>query len=353
MSLSLRERAFGMIPDDFDDMLIKACEYVPPIQVRKKLSPALVIGLCVMLVTATALAVAHSLHIIDLFGVGYVNPEEAKTAVSTEIKQNGGEMGLAIFKVREAFYDGIFLRFIVEGKFSEETVLIEEGWIEWPDSESIASLPGKRLGVKATAVCLSLDQALYLYPPYERGGSWLVGQAFFLEEKQADELDFDLSIDLLDVNDGRLIDHTILSFTIQKTVEVITNEFAVGVQTDLVVVDKAIIARTPFEVVASVEFRPLLRAFNGFTVVPDDGYVVKNGRNYFFGGHFNIPTIKDGKGKIEYVLPVEHAQGNTLTLWVAGTDQAIVIDFHTGESCTKKVITHFEGDNIRVEIEEE
>lgn len=352
MSQSMSERVLGKIPDDFDQMLIKACAHEPPIQRRPKISPALVIALCLILATATALAVAHSLHIIDLFGVGQINPDAVQTAVSTAIEQTGGETILGAFKVSEAFYDGIFLGFIVEGEFAEETVLIDEGWMEWADRENIAGLPGKRVGVRASATSQEVERTLHVYPPYETGGGWLMGQECFYEGEQAETLHFDLSIDLLDIDDGSLIDSTVLTFTIQRTVELDKVEFSVDAQTDFAAVDKVAVARTPLMVFATVEFRPLLRSMSGFTVVPDDGYIQKNGRDYFFGGNINMPEIIDGKGRVAYVLPVEHAQGDTLTLWISGTDHAVVINLQTGEASVNEVITHFEGEDKRIEIVE-
>jgi len=351
MRLPDKKTAYGEVPDHF--RLFVAATLMEDKKPMKKLSPILVIALCLILITCTALAAAHSLHIIDWFGVGKVNPEEARTAINTVIEQTGGETSLGTFRVSEAFYDGIFLRFIVEGVFAEKTVLIDEGRMAWSDQvTNIAHLEGKRVGVRALAASPAIDQPMHVYPHFEGGGCLLVGQYYFLEGNQAEELHFDLSIDLLDVDDGSPIDSTVISFAIPRTVEATTTEFSIDAQTDFVAVDRAIIARTPLEIHASVEFRPLLRAFNGFTVVPDDGYILKDGRSYFFGGHFDTPEIRDGKGRVEYVLPIEHAEGTTLTLWVAGTDQAIVIDLHTGEASVKKVITHFEGEDKKVEIVE-
>lgn len=353
MNQPLNEKVFGKIPEDFDAMLLKACEWEPAAQAGRKLTRVLVIALCLLLIACTALAVAHNLRIIDLFGIGAVDREEAATAIETSIVQSGGETSLGTFRVSEAYYDGVFLRFIVQGEFLKETVLISEGFMHLPDSEEIADLPGTRVGVKASADCPALDNPVYVYPPYGEGGQMLIGNAFIPEGKRADTLHFALSIDLLNIDDRSIIDSTVLSFTVPKTVEATTKEFILDIQTDFVAVDKATIARTPLEVFASIEYRPLLRVFSGFTVVPDDGYILKDGRSYFYGIHSNIPALNDGKGRVDYVLPVEHAEGEALTLWIPGTDQAIVIDLHTGEASVKKAITHFEGEDKIVEIVED
>ncbi len=349
---------YAQIPSAVSEAYICAAHRLrdePAVKRRRKLSPALGIAISLTLVAVTALAVAHSLHIIDLFGVGRVDPEEAKTVIQTAVEQTGGETSLGTFKVSEAFYDGTFLRFIVESAFAEDTVLIDESFMQWKDDKSIAGLPGKRVGLRVSAACPDLmgQWRPIVYAKYGEGGRLLIGDAFIPEGVRAEALRLDVSIDLLDINDGSVIDGTVLTFTVRKTAEAATTEFAVDARTDFVAVDKVTIARTPLAVFASVEYRPLLRAFGSFTVVPDDGYIQRDGRAYYYGAYSDMPRFNDGKGVERYLLPVEYARGNTLTLWVTGTDEAFVIDLHTGEASVKKVVTHFEGKDKRIEIVED
>ncbi len=344
---------YGEMPASIETIFANALRREETTVKRKSVAAILLAAMFTLLLAAVALAVAHSLHLIDMIGLGKVNPEEAKTAISTTVEQSGGEMDLGTFKVTEAFYDGKLLSFIVEGEFVEETVMISESFMHMLDTENIANLPGTRVGVRASAACPALERQPTVYPMYDGEGRVLVGSAFIPAGDGAEELRIDLSIDLLNIDDGSILGSTALTFTVPRTVEATTTEFTVDAQTDFVVVEKVTIARTPLEVFASVEYRPLLRAFGGFAVVPDDGYVQKDRIPYSYSTRSERPALNNGKGTVDFRLPVEHVEGDSLTLWIEGSDQAIVIDLHTGEASVKQVIAHIDSENKKIEIVED
>lgn len=355
MSQLLKKQIFGEIPDDFDALLIRACNHEPEVKSYRRPTRALVIVLCILLLAGTAFAVGRGLKIVDLFGVGSVDEKEAKMVIDTAVAQRGGVTSIADFTVREAFYDGTFLRFVIESNNKQEAVLLNAGFMMLKETEETSGLPGKRYGVQA-----SMDSPdVYLRFPgvsmrYIEESLYLFTNSFLFEGAAADRIELSVSIDLLDVDDSSIVESTTLSFTVKRTATPITKEYDLSFDTDYVRLEKVTIAKTPLEIIASLEYRPLLRAFGNFTLVPEDGYVVKDNHQYSHATNGSLPNMADGgKTTMQYVLPVDQGNENVLTLWITNTDQAIQIDLDTGEAtaCTVSILP--EGNDVKIEKVEE
>lgn len=353
MSRPLKERAYGQIPDDFDDMLIKACDWQPQARPARPVRRALVIACCLVLIACTALAVAQGLRLIDLFGVGRVDPDEAAAVIDTAVTQTGGSTTQADFTVQEVFYDGTFVRFAVGGAPTSGGVLLDARFMAYPEQPGTAALPGPRYGVAATAHTPQLAEPLPMYLR-EEGGSLLLFASTFLPEGTApDALDMTIDIDMLDIDSGAVLGSTALAFTARRTAEPATRTYNLDITTDYVTIHSVKVARTPLEAFVSIEYTPLLRVFGGFMAVPEDGYIRRYDRTYTFGTYGGLHQMQDGVAQTSLVLPVEHADGDTLTLWISSTDLAVVLNLQTGEATIKEAALLTEGEDTRIEIKED
>lgn len=350
MKQLLKEQIFGEIPDDFDALLIKACHEEPEPRRYPTPARALVIALCILLLAGTALAVVQGLKIADLFGIGNVDPQEAEKVIDTAVVQSGGSTSIADFTVSEAFYDGSFLRFMIECTPKEEAVLRNAAFAMLKEDEDTINLPGPRYGVEAVAHSPQIDKDLYVSVWPIDGTLYIYDNDFFPDGLGMDAVDLSIDITLLDIDDGSLLDSTTLDFTVNKTATPITRIYDLAFDTDYVRLEKVSIAQTPLETVVSLEYRPLLRAFGSFTVVPTDGYIINGDFRYHYGNTGTIPDLADGgRTTMQYMLPVEQGEENVLTLWVTNTNQGVEIDLDTGEASvfTARVIS--EADSVKIE----
>lgn len=355
MSQLLKKQIFGEIPEDFDALLIKACEYEPETKSHHRPMRAVIIALCILLLAGTALAVAQRLRIVDMFGVGSVDEKEAEMVIDIAVMQSGGVTSVADFTVSEAFYDGTFLRLVIETNTKQEAVLLNAGFMTLKETEETAGLPGKRYGVAANMDCPDVDMRFAGVGMRYIGESlYLYTNSFLTEDAAVDRMDISISIDILDVDDGSIVDSTTLAFTVEKTATPITKEYDLSFDTDYVRLEKVTIAKTPLEIVVSIEYRPLLRAFGSFTIVPADGYIVKDNNRYSSANFGTIPDMADGgRASRGYILPVDQGNEDVLMLWITNTDLAVEIDLETGEASVFTVAINQEGENVKIEKAED
>lgn len=337
----LDERVYGDIPDAFDVFLKRTLKAEPRKSRAPKPRVVLAMILSLLLLAGTALAVAHGLKIIDLFGLGGVNRKEAEGVIETSIAQSGGTIGVADFKVSEAFYDGTFLRFVIESSTAPDVILRNASFAMLKETEETSGLPGMRYGLRANVITPQTDFPFSIGMGYSGGDLYLYANHFIREAMGAEAIDVVIAIDLLDIDEGSLIDSTTLAFTIGKTTSPLTSTYDLVLDTEYVRLEQVTIAKTPLETVVSLEYRPLLRAFGSFTIVPADGYIVTGESMYRFGNVGTLPDRADGgRMTMQYFLPVEHGSDRTLMLWITSTDQAVEIDMDTGRAavCTVAVI---------------
>lgn len=344
----LDERVYGDIPESFDTFLLHTLHEEPrPKRMPKpRLVPAMV--LAVLLLAGTALAVTQGHRIMQLFGIGSVNEEAAQGVIATSIPQQGGTTDIADFTVSEVYYDGTFLRFVIDSRPKQSAVLRDAAFAMLQEAEDTAGLPGKRYGVTAGAT--SPQVALpFVGMGHANGDLYLYVNTFLSETPTPDTMDITVHIDLLDIDDGSLIESTALTFTAGRTATPVTTEYELLFETDYVRLDTARIAKTPLETIVSVTYHPLLRAFGGFTVVPADGYIVRDNSMYRFGNIGTLPDPADGgRTTMTYMLPVEHGAQSTLLLWITSTDQAIEIDLDTGAVTARTVAVAATENNVQI-----
>lgn len=346
----LDERIYGDIPDTFDVFLQRTLREEPRKARAPKPRVVFAMALSILLLAGTALAVAHSLKIIDLFGLGGVSEKEAEKVIDTSVPQNGGATAIADFKVSEAFYDGTFLRFIIESTAKQDAVLRNASFAMLKETEETAGLPGPRYGVQANVNAPRTDFPFSIGMGYSGGDLYLYANHFIREDTGEDSVDVSIDIDVLDIDDGSLVDGTTLAFTIHKTTTPLTSTYDLAFDTDYVRLERVVIAKTPLETVVSLDYRPLLRAFGSFTVVPADGYIVKGESMYRFGNVGTLPDRADGgRMTMQYFLPVEQGTDNALLLWITSTDQAIEIDLDTGRAAAYTVAVIAKENSVKIE----
>lgn len=350
MNVMFREKVYGKIPEDYKDMLLKACNYEPEQAMRKKTRPAVILVCCIILFACTAFAVAQRSKIAELFGIGSVNQEEVMSEVEVAIAQKGGDTQHARFTVSEAFYDGNYLRFVVDCIPDYNAVLLDGRFISYEEPKEISGLDGTRYGVLASARVSSTNEPIDVFA--RRNGSELLLYAnVFLPEKESpEELDVELEIDILSLKDGAVIDETGLSFIVHRTSTPLTREFDVNVSTELVSIKKVSVTKSSLETLVSVEYEPLLKVFAGFVVVPEDGYIARDGTGYTYGSRSNVNRRTDETPSRQYTMPVEQSESPVLTLWINGSDAAIQIDTRTGEVVMSavEVITDDLGTEVKI-----
>lgn len=345
----LDERIYGEIPDAFDIFLERTLQEEPRRASAPRPRIVFAMVLAILLLAGTALAVAHGLKIIDLFGLGAVNKKEAEMVIDTSITQSGGATDIADFTVSEAFYDGAFLRFVVESDAKQDAILRNAAFSMLKETEETSGLPGARYGVQMSVDTPQRNFPITVGMGYSGRDLYLYANHFMQEDTGADSIELSIDIDLLDIDDGSLVDSTTLAFTISKTATPLTRTYDLMLDTDYVRLEKVIVAKTPLETIVSLEYRPLLRAFGSFTVVPSDGYIVKGDRMYRFGNAGSLPDMADGgRTTMQYFLPVEHDTESALMLWITSTDQAVEIDLDTGKATVCAVAVIAEENNVRI-----
>lgn len=344
------EKAYGDIPDRFDAFLEKTLrEETRKPQVVPKGRMVLAISLGILLLAGTALAVAHSLKIIDLFGLGNVNSKDAEEVISTEITQSGGSTDVADFHISEAYYDGSFLRFIVTSNSRESIVLRDADFSMLVESEKTASLPGERYAVRAEMESPLITNMGSISMDYSDGSLFLYANHFLAHDIEQEIIDIDVKIEILDIDDGSKVEDTTLSFSINKTTTPTTRAYDLNHETMFVRLEKLNVATTPLGTIVALDYYPLLRAFGSFTIVPDDGYVVKDGVPYYYGGSGSVSSDTNTESRaVQFFLPVELGQQESLMLWITNTNDAVEINLDTGVVNEFKVEIISEGNNVKI-----
>lgn len=321
-----KKKYYGEIPEDFKNSLRSALQAEPEQHLSRKLSPTLVIALCLILVSGIALAVAQGVGLIDIFGIGSVNHKRSQQSIVTEVTQHGGKTSIAAFEVAESYYDGRFLRFMVTVQPEDNISLIDARDITETWSEDSTNAYGVSMSVSTDGD----NESIVVFSRMLEGELRFFTYAN-VTQSMADSLCVSIAINIENTNGHDIIEEAHITYHASKTTSSLASEFDISTVTDVVEVCSVRQEQTPFETVLSVDYRPILKAFGGFSVVPSDGYIRKNNEDFYFGSIGTLWETTDGIGTIEYILPYEFDAEPQLTLWVSGTSQAIVLDKSTGE----------------------
>ncbi|MDR0897062.1 MAG: hypothetical protein LBN04_04320 [Oscillospiraceae bacterium] len=320
----IKERVYGEIPARFDVMLRQTLDREPTWATNHRRMPALVLAICLLVLSGAALAVAQGLGLVDFFGVGAVNREQAAEAITAAVPQSGGDTAIANLAVREVYYDGVFLRYIVDAQPKGDA------WLEPSGIALRSDLP------------LSFPE---MATETRREGAGLVfaTTALLPPELRTETIPITLMPDMT----GEA-----LTFTVERTATPEITRYAIDQTLELVHIQAVSVLDTPFETVVSVTYRKQLAVFPGFRPVPADGQVSRWRPTIDRGYYEGIEPTPEGFLTQSYLLPAEAGDDSTLTLLIGATDQALVIDRATGRSAVHPYRVVGTGEAMTIEINE-
>lgn len=343
MMKSPNYRAFGEIPEKFDKLLIDTLSKEEVQHETRKYRPALILAICLVIVSCTAIAVVQSLGLIDLFGTGNVDHEEALTVIATDVVQNGGQTSVANFTVQEAFFDGTFMRFVINGNANGNAELRNAAFTDIHDNSA-----NTVYGVQAECIIQGEDATPSL-AIWENEAEVVIASNYLVKNITTDELRATVYISVTDV-DGNKVDDTSIDFVVSQTAIPLVNEYTSDFSTDLVRIDKVKIEKTPMNTTLTLEYQPLLRSFSGFRILSEDGYTKKDGLPYLFGEyHEDMPSGQSSKKSI-FILPVEHYANNHMDLWIENSDMALRIMLESGTVEAYDATVTSVGSDVHVEL---
>lgn len=344
----LDERVYGDMPDRFDTFLERTLAQEPRKSRARKPRMVLVMALALLLVAFSAIAVAYRVGLLDLFGIGAVDPGRVQQAISQTVVQTGGEASLADFTVREVYYDGTFLRFIMDCEAKGDARLYSDLNVYYTEMEAEGEpVYDNRYDVNAV---LNFEDTwgVHLYDAHSQEGLSLAANMFF-PGPMPEHLEVEVEISIISLDTGEVAETTTLSFAVDQTAQTKEEHYPAQLDATLVAVEDVYIASTPFETIVTVAYKPQLKAFSGFRVISADGYITKEGLRQEYGTYGSRLFGADLSDRVMFILPFETTEQDTLALWVVNSDTAVEIDLRTGALSAVAVQIVSEGNNTRVE----
>jgi len=319
---------------------------------RKNYSAVLIAALVIVLLAATAVAVSQRVNLLDfVFTYNHVPKDMTLPDVLTDIPQEGGETKHAIFRAREAVYDGFHAFVLIEAVPKAETdVLVWDMSMGSSHSEKeILGLGDRKWGVRLHAEApeaLNTPSTYGLPYAFQREGRGMVFivNAMLPDGDSLESVDMTTTFSLIDEKDGTVAEETTVSFTVCRTADPTTVEFEPKADLETVRIDSVQIAHTPIEMIVTIVHQPLLRVFGGFVYLPEDGLV-----NHLRGsGQFGFPEdVETMAHTTRLMIPTSREMPEAIPLWLRGTDKIIVIDTRTGEIITEEAtVSGVGGDTV-------
>lgn len=349
MNIPDKREAFGEVTPQFENAFFRFLSQENKRIPRKRPALAIIATVLILGIACTALAIGNHYGIIDL--LPWVQKEiieyDDLFTARIEHKMSKDPDSLSV-EVLEGYYDGNRVYISVKAIPKRNgTALI---WLAETQNKNQLEVARKYgdtlLGISMSAVFPTIDQdQLGFSVSREGSGLVFVLSAMLPDGLSPDSIGIEALIDIYSEGGGAPIESATLEMQICKTTQPFATRFNVDFTNDLVAIDSISIEHTPLEMRITYEYTPLLATYSGLYYVNPDGTlnratlgssVEENGQNTFAG----------------YLsLPLSGSLPETITLWIAYSDDILILDTQKNTVSAQKVnVTLDSMDNVRIEM---